>query len=197
MQTADEGKRILIVDGEGGIDALTGEKVSPLPEARDEVIANNRLRREIEGAIAAMQLLSRDRGVRLAAAKAMGVTSRGRVLTFKLGGTVALPEVASAPPPPAPPPLSAPAETVAEGEKLYHRHCLGCHGIGAVGGGVIADLRHARPEVHEAWNDIVLEGSYRERGMAPFAGVLTREGAQAIRAYVIKRAHEGDSPSGL
>ena len=129
------------------------------------------------------------------AAKAMGVQSFGRLLTFKLGGSVELPELAKAPPPPEPPPLSASPETVAQGEKLFHRHCVGCHGIGAVGGGVIADLRYARPEVHEAWNEIVLGGIYRGRGMAPFDKQLTRDGAQAIRAYVIKRAHEGDAPA--
>ena len=69
MQSA--GKRILIVKGGQGIDAVTGEAVAPLPEGREDVVANNRLRREIEGALAAFKLLSPERPTRLAAAKAL------------------------------------------------------------------------------------------------------------------------------
>jgi urea transport system permease protein len=67
LQTA--GKRVLIVQGEGAIDALTGEAVTPLPAQRDDVIANNRLRREIGTAIAALRLRAPNRDARLAAAK--------------------------------------------------------------------------------------------------------------------------------
>ncbi|MEK6246343.1 MAG: urea ABC transporter permease subunit UrtB [Pseudomonadota bacterium] len=69
MQTA--GKRVLIVKGEQGTDAVTGEPVTPLPEGREDVVANNRLRREIEGALAAFKLLSPQRATRLEAAKAL------------------------------------------------------------------------------------------------------------------------------
>jgi len=69
MQVA--GKRVLIVKGEDATDAVSGEKVAPLPAEREEVVANNRLRREIEGALAAFKLLSPDRAVRLAAANAL------------------------------------------------------------------------------------------------------------------------------
>jgi urea transport system permease protein len=73
VQTVDakSGRRVLIVKGEEATDAVSGEKVSPLPEGREDVVANNRLRREIEGALAAFKLLSPDRAVRLAAAKAL------------------------------------------------------------------------------------------------------------------------------
>jgi urea transport system permease protein len=69
VQTA--GKRILIVKGERATDAVTGEAVTPLPEGREDVVANNRLRREIEGALAAFKLLSPERATRLEAAKAL------------------------------------------------------------------------------------------------------------------------------
>src|SRR5262245_24423112 len=52
------GKRILIVKGEAATDALTGDKVAPLPAEREDVVANNRLRSEIGGALAAFKLLS-------------------------------------------------------------------------------------------------------------------------------------------
>jgi len=67
LQTA--GKRVLIVKGEAAVDAFTGQKVSPLPAERDDVSANNRLRRELATALAALKLVSTDRAVRLAAAK--------------------------------------------------------------------------------------------------------------------------------
>src|SRR5262249_12942186 len=46
VQTA--GKRVLIVKGEQATDAISGEAVAPLPDGREDVVANNRLRREIE-----------------------------------------------------------------------------------------------------------------------------------------------------
>ncbi len=61
--------QVLIVKGDTAIDAVTGQGVSPLPGNRDDVVANNRLRRELATAIAAFRLSSPDRGVRLAAAR--------------------------------------------------------------------------------------------------------------------------------
>ena len=69
MQVA--GKRVLIVKGEDATDAVSGEKVARLPAEREDVVANNRLRREIEGALAAFKLLSPERATRLEAAKAL------------------------------------------------------------------------------------------------------------------------------
>ena len=65
------GKRVLVVKGEQATDAVTGEAVSPLPEDLEDVVANNRLRREIEGALAALKLLAPERAVRLEAAKSL------------------------------------------------------------------------------------------------------------------------------
>ena len=67
VQTA--GKLVLIVKGDSAIDATTGQKVDPLPAEREDVNVNNRLRRELGGALAALKLISPDRVVRLAAAK--------------------------------------------------------------------------------------------------------------------------------
>jgi urea transport system permease protein len=65
------GKRVLIVKGDAATDAVTGEKLSPLPAEREDVVANNRMRREIEGALAAFRLLAPERETRLAAARAL------------------------------------------------------------------------------------------------------------------------------
>ena len=63
------GARLLIVRGGSAIDAATGAAVVPLPEQREDVVMNNRLRREIEGALASLKLLSPDRAERAAAVK--------------------------------------------------------------------------------------------------------------------------------
>jgi urea transport system permease protein len=80
VQTA--GKRVLIVKGEEASDALSGEKVAPLPAEREEVIANNRLRREIEGALAAFKLLSPQREIRIAAARSLAGGAEAPVLAL-------------------------------------------------------------------------------------------------------------------
>jgi len=72
--------RVLLVKGEAAEDAVTGEKVSALPERREEVVANNRLRREIEAALSALMLFSPDRDSRLAAAKDLAGRSNDAML---------------------------------------------------------------------------------------------------------------------
>jgi urea transport system permease protein len=67
LQTS--GKRVLVVKGEEAVDAATGARVAPLPEDAEEVILNNRIRKELEGAVAALKLISPVRAVRFAAAK--------------------------------------------------------------------------------------------------------------------------------
>src|SRR6187549_657182 len=57
------GKRVLVVKGGQASDALTGEKLAAVPEGAEDVVANNRLRKEIEGALAALKLLSPERAV--------------------------------------------------------------------------------------------------------------------------------------
>jgi urea transport system permease protein len=68
VQTSGE-DLVLVVKGDSAVDAVTGKAVAPLPETRDDVVVNNRLRRELTTAIAALKLSSPDRAVRLAAAK--------------------------------------------------------------------------------------------------------------------------------
>ncbi len=115
----------------------------------------------------------------------------GRLLTFKLGGTATLPPRA---PEPArvqaftAPPIAT-AQTVSEGELLFARNCMACHGAGAVGGGVIPDLRHISPEVASGFKAIVRDGTLRTRGMPAFAR-LSETDLDAILAYLQKRAAE-------
>ena len=69
VQTA--GKRVLIVKDNAGTDVVTGKIVAPLPEEREDVLVNNRMRRELTSALAALKLTSQNRDLRLDAAKAL------------------------------------------------------------------------------------------------------------------------------
>jgi len=66
VQTA--GDTVLQVRGGTAVDLATGKAIEPMPEPREEVVLNNRVRRELATAIAALKLTSEDRATRLAAA---------------------------------------------------------------------------------------------------------------------------------
>ena len=114
-----------------------------------------------------------------------------RVLVFKLGGKGQLPPL---PPEPRLGSIRRPTPPTrrrsATGEALFDRFCSVCHGEAAVGGGVVPDLRSSPFIAVDAWYSIVLDGALKEGGMAPFAPVLDRTQASAIRDYVIHRANE-------
>src|SRR5262249_23780812 len=76
------GKRVLIVKGGEATDAATGEKVAPRPAEREDVIANNRVRGAVQGALAALRLVSPDRATRLAAARELAGGADESVLTL-------------------------------------------------------------------------------------------------------------------
>ena len=63
------GKRVLIVKGDAAADAVTGEKLAQAPDDKEDITVNNRLRRELNGALAALKLISPKAEVRHAAAK--------------------------------------------------------------------------------------------------------------------------------
>lgn len=117
--------------------------------------------------------------------------NKSRILAFRLGGDAELP------PPNYPAPLTfdppaatATDETVARGKAIYHRHCAVCHGDSAVSGGLLPDLR-ASPALHgDLWSEIVLNGALTQRGMVSYAAELDSVDAEAVRAYIIARAHE-------
>jgi quinohemoprotein ethanol dehydrogenase len=115
----------------------------------------------------------------------------GRVLAFKLGGTATLPPLAVTQATEAPPPVPDVGDEVLElGNAAYHRVCAGCHGMRAVGGGVIPDLRFMTAATHADFDAIVLGGARADSGMISFADRISPEEARAIHAYVIERANE-------
>jgi alcohol dehydrogenase (cytochrome c)/quinohemoprotein ethanol dehydrogenase len=114
-----------------------------------------------------------------------------RVLAFKLGANLQLPPL-----PPRSARISPPEDIGSEaqilaGSSLYERNCAGCHGITAVSGGVLPDLRHSAITTDAAaWRSIVRDGSRQDKGMVSFAAVLSEDEAEAIRMFVIRRANE-------
>src|SRR5690606_41952718 len=75
-------------------------------------------------------------------------------------------------------------ERVAHGDAVFNRLCSMCHGIDAVSGGTIADLRYAAPATFDAIDSIVRGGAYRDLGMPAF-GWLTEDDVAAIKDYLL------------
>lgn len=113
----------------------------------------------------------------------------GRLLVFKLGGGE-LPVIAERDESiPEPPVLEVSDEVMVNGAKQFTKYCMVCHGAYAVGSGVVPDLRRMTPETHEVFNEIVLNGLYKDNGMVGFGDWLSEDDANAIHAYVVERAN--------
>ncbi|MEZ5735587.1 MAG: PQQ-dependent dehydrogenase, methanol/ethanol family [Novosphingobium sp.] len=114
-----------------------------------------------------------------------------RVLTFAIGGKAKLPPVPEHTAKLEPPPQFADANTIETGRKIYHRSCYGCHGYGAMSGGVIPDLRYSSTLSNkEAWDAVLIDGILAVNGMVSFAPNYSVEQLEAVRAYVISQARE-------
>ena len=123
-----------------------------------------------------------------AAAEGYNLKPRGRILTYKLKGEVELPPVVDiAAVLPELPPIDATNEEIAHGKFMYHKYCGVCHGPGVRSGGVLPDLRYTK--LHMVFEDIVLGGILKERGMVSFAGSLTKEDSRSVHQYIISEAH--------
>jgi quinohemoprotein ethanol dehydrogenase len=114
-----------------------------------------------------------------------------RVVVLKLGGKAQLPAL-----PPVqpivwnPPAQTASAQVVAAGQSHYQRFCLVCHNPGAVGNGVLPDLRQSGTIADAAaFKSIVHDGTLAENGMISFKTVLKPEEIEAVRHYIVSRAH--------
>ncbi len=114
-----------------------------------------------------------------------------RLIVLKLGGKGKLPALAKEPAYVWNPPVQVgtPAD-IAAGASNYQRYCLVCHNPGAVGGGVLPDLRKSGAVADAAtFKSVMIDGILKERGMISFASVLTPQEAEQVRAYIISRAH--------
>jgi len=116
----------------------------------------------------------------------------GRLVSFKLGGgelplrpklardegTLAQPEVAR----------RGDEQAIERGEVLYRRNCAKCHSNIDGRGSGIPDLRLMSATTHEAFKQIVLEGTLAERGMGSFADLLTEVEVEDLHSYLIEEA---------
>ncbi|MEO6338928.1 MAG: PQQ-dependent dehydrogenase, methanol/ethanol family [Caulobacteraceae bacterium] len=127
----------------------------------------------------------------IVAHKSGNLRNISRVLVFKLGGTAKLPappvEVVKVLNPPA---ETADAKTVEHGFQLYGRFCGSCHGDAVVGGGITPDLRYSPLLANEGFYEVVLGGALKDSGMVSWKPVLSRADAEAVRAYIVRRANE-------
>ncbi len=119
--------------------------------------------------------------------------NRSRLLVFRLGGAATLPP--AEPPPPArtrnPPPAFGTPQMLAEGEEQFRAWCAMCHETSYGNRGLFPDLR-VSPMINtaEAFQGIVIGGALQSRGMASFRERLDASQVEAIRAYLVQRAHE-------
>ncbi|MCI4643694.1 MAG: PQQ-dependent dehydrogenase, methanol/ethanol family [Hyphomonadaceae bacterium] len=117
--------------------------------------------------------------------------SVGKVVTFKLGGNAIiadadLPMVERTPKGED----FGSAEMVAAGTVHFARHCAVCHGQLAISSGVLPDLRWSQITADTgSWESVVRGGALASNGMVSFVDHLTPEESEAIRAYVLRQAH--------
>ena len=114
-----------------------------------------------------------------------------RILAFKLGGDAELPPKPALAEAPAAPAVFGDQELIAAGGSLYGKNCAICHGVAAVSGGVLPDLRRS-PMIAsaEAFHSVVIDGAMVDKGMAGWAEELTGEDAEAIRAFIVFMANQ-------
>lgn len=121
----------------------------------------------------------------------------GRVLTFSLGANAKLevPPFGHTRPPSPAIHMNATAASIREGSILFRRYCIYCHGVGAVSGSSIPDLRYASAETHHQFQSIVLGGVLEYGGMPSFKDALKPDQVQSIRAYVLSQSAAASKPA--
>ena len=120
-----------------------------------------------------------------------GPGSSNRLLVYKLGGNVTLP-----PPAPATTPVLSPPDEfgtptqLALGKEKYEQNCTICH-EGGRGMGGFPDLRYTpHLQAAESFKAVVYDGILTENGMLAFSKTLSVEDVEAIRAHVVRLAHD-------
>jgi PQQ-dependent dehydrogenase (methanol/ethanol family) len=121
----------------------------------------------------------------------------GRILTFAIGGNAQLdvPRFGHQGPPSPAIHMNATPATVRAGSILFEKYCIYCHGVGAIAGSGIPDLRYTTAETHHQFEAIVLAGARESRGMPAFKDVLKRDQLPAIQAYILSRAAAAARPA--
>jgi quinohemoprotein ethanol dehydrogenase len=120
------------------------------------------------------------------ASAALHYENVNRIIVFRLGGgPVPTPPARVEPPLVRPPAQRAAPEVIRRGEIKFAEECSRCHVFGP---SVTPDLRNLTPQVHDAFNAIVLRGVLAPAGMGRFDDVLSPQDADAIHAYLVDQA---------
>jgi quinohemoprotein ethanol dehydrogenase len=114
----------------------------------------------------------------------------GRLLVYKLGGTKTLPAREIERVFPEPPKRKGSDESIRSGQALFQIHCTRCHGVNAMGTGVVADLRYMPKGSHAIFDQIVYKGIFSSLGMVGFGDVLNLEQVEDIHNFVIDAAND-------
>jgi quinohemoprotein ethanol dehydrogenase len=110
-----------------------------------------------------------------------------RIIAFRLdGGVTPLPQLRMPIEFPRPPDSVGDAAQIHRGEAKFMEQCARCHPFHL---SVTLDLRTLPPDLHAAFNDIVLGGRAAALGMESFADLLTADDVDAIHAYLIDQGH--------
>jgi alcohol dehydrogenase (cytochrome c)/quinohemoprotein ethanol dehydrogenase len=115
-----------------------------------------------------------------------------RLLVYKLGGDLELPEQISFTPPELNPPANfGDAALLARGETHYNENCASCHGDSGRVSSLFPDLKYAAAlNSAELFKAIVIDGILQNNGMVSFRDQLSTDDAEAIRAYVVSLAND-------
>ena len=112
----------------------------------------------------------------------------GRMMVFKMGGDkLEKPVKTIVQMNPTLVEMNSDALTIARGEYEYYQHCGVCHGLDAIGGGVLPDLRMLDAQSNASFLGSVLGGVHGS-GMASFKDVITTEQASQIHEYIKSQA---------
>ena len=114
----------------------------------------------------------------------------GRVLIFKLGGTLAYARVETAlDSVPVLPDIAFSRDQIDHGAHKYATFCAACHGFGAISGQVTPDLRRSPVILSaEGFRSVVKQGVLLPNGMPRFGDELPDMDVEAIRAFIIDEA---------
>jgi quinohemoprotein ethanol dehydrogenase len=178
-------------------DATTGKRLWSAPAGARVVAAASTFTVDGQQQVA---VLAGARGLPPDQLRTSGVSANNsRLLVFKAGGNAVLPDsmpagvVAPAAAKIDPPLLTASNETVAAGEQSFALNCSACHGRNTVpaAGSIAPDLRYsALIKTADQFKRVVVDGERVSRGMPGFKGTLREGEADAILAYIIKRAND-------
>ena len=116
--------------------------------------------------------------------------AESRVIAFKLGATGQLPPPKAAPVlPTTRQVLTATPAQLAQARDMFNGLCAGCHGLNAISGGVVPDLRYLDDNKHAAFPAFV-SGALINKGMPNFSDILQREDMELLRQYLVKRTQD-------